>query len=82
MGLSTEHGKGKVVVLEVETNTRKVDLGLDTRGPELGGVADTRSLEDQRRGERASGNNDLLAGPEDARLCLVRVKRLGRAAIR
>ena len=81
-GLGTVRREGEVVVLEVETNTRKVDLGLDTRGPELGGVADTRSLEDQRGGERAAGNNDLLAGPEDARLQLVRVKRLGGAVIR
>ena len=81
-GLGTVRGEGEVVVLEVETNTRKVDLGLDTCGPELRGVTNARSLEDQRGGERAAGNNDLLAGPEDARLQLVRVKRLSGAIIR
>ena len=81
-GLGTVRGEGEVVVLEVETNTRKVDLGLDTCGPELRGVTNARSLKDQRGGERAAGNNDLLAGPEDARLQLVRVKRLSGAIIR
>ena len=81
-GLGTVRGEGGVVVLEVETNTGKVNLRLDASGPELRGVTDTRSLEDQWRGESTAGNNDLLASPEDAWLRLVGVKRLGGATIR
>lgn len=37
-GLSTVDGEGEVVVLEVETNTGKVDDGLNAGLSELGGV--------------------------------------------
>lgn len=48
LGLGPEHREGEVMVLEVEAHTGEVDLGLDTRSPELLGVAYTRSLQDQR----------------------------------
>lgn len=38
LGLSAEDGEGQVVVLEVETDTWQVHLGLDTGGFELLGV--------------------------------------------
>jgi len=39
--------ESQIMVLEIETNTRKVDNGLDTCSLQLLGVADTRALQDQ-----------------------------------
>lgn len=72
-------GEGQVVVLEVETDTRKIDQGLDTSLAKLFGVANTRALEDKRRAQSASGNDDLLASLVDSGLLLTRRQRLGRA---
>jgi hypothetical protein len=62
--LRTVRGKGKVVVLEVETNAGEVNDRLDASSPQLLGVADARSLEDEGRRQRAAGHNDLLPRPE------------------
>ena len=45
--LSSVNTKGQVMVLEIETNTRKVDDGLDTNFLELLGITDTATLKDQ-----------------------------------
>jgi hypothetical protein len=65
------------VVLEVESHTGKVNNGLDTSGAELLGVTDTRSLEDQGRGEGSARDDDLLAGTEGSGLKLAWVQGLG-----
>jgi hypothetical protein len=57
--LGTVDGEGEVVVLEVETNTRKVDEWLDASLAELVRVTDTRSLEDKRRRQRATRDDNL-----------------------
>lgn len=75
--LGTEDGKRKVVILEVETNTREVDERLDAGLTELLGVADTRSLENEWRGQSATRDNDLFAGPDDLGCQLSWRKRLG-----
>lgn len=68
----------QVVVLEVQTHTREVDERLDTSLSELLRVSDTRALENERRTEGASGNNDLLPSPEGAAVVLGGRERLGR----
>ena len=65
------------MVLEVETNTRKIYKRLDARLAELLWVTDTRSLEDQWRAEGAARYNDLLAGSDNLRCQLAGSKRLG-----
>jgi len=75
--LSTVYRECEVVVLEVETDTRKVNYGLNASGTKLIGVTDTRSLEDERRTECASTNNDLLTSPVDLGLILSWSKGLG-----
>lgn len=74
--LSTVHGEGKIVILEVQTDTGEVHQRLDPNLAQLLCVTDPRPLEDQRRAERASTDNDLFAGPEDPWLLLPRGQRL------
>lgn len=73
-------GECEVVVLEVQTDSREVDDGLDASCAKLLWVANTRALEDKRRGQRATRHNDLLASFEGASLELIGVKRLRRAS--
>lgn len=77
VGLSTVCGKGQVVVLEVETDTRKIDKRLDASLAELLGVTDTRALQDEWRAQGTARDDDLLAGLVDLGL-LVGRQRLGR----
>jgi len=77
VGLRAVGGEGQVVILEVETNTGKVDEGLDASLAELLGVTDTRALQDERRAQCTTRHDDLLAGLVDLRL-LVGRQRLGR----
>lgn len=69
---------GLLVVLEVKTNTGKIDQRLDTNLAELLGVTDTRALKNEGRAESTARNDDLLAGLDDARHLLGWVERLGR----
>jgi hypothetical protein len=46
--LGSVRGKGEIVVLEVEADTREVDDGLDTNFAEFLWVTNTRSLENKR----------------------------------
>ena len=62
--LGTINGESKVVVLEVETDTGKVDFGLDTDLLELLGITDTRTLEHKWSAERSAGDHNLLAGSD------------------
>lgn len=66
------------MVLEVETDTRKVNQGLDAGLAELLWVTNTRSLKDERRAHRTARNNDLLASTDGPGLDLSGVDRLGR----
>jgi hypothetical protein len=66
------------MILEVETNTRKIDKRLDTGLAKLLWVTDTRALEDERRTQSTTGDDDLLASPDGPRHLLVGVERLGR----
>jgi hypothetical protein len=52
--LGPEHREGEVVILEVETNTGKINKWLDAGLAELLGVTDTGSLKNKRRGESAA----------------------------
>jgi hypothetical protein len=61
MGLGAEDGEREVMVLEVETNTRKIDKRLDTSLAELLRVTDTRSLENKRRAESTARDDNLPA---------------------
>jgi hypothetical protein len=70
-------GESQVVVLEVQTDTGKVDKGLDACLAELLRVADTRALQNEWGGQGAARDNDLLAGLVDLGL-LVGRERLGR----
>jgi hypothetical protein len=63
--LGSEHREGEIVILEVETNTGKVNKWLYAGLAELLGVTDTGSLKDKRRGESAARYDDLLACPDD-----------------
>lgn len=74
--LSTEHGEGKVVILEVETDTGEVHQRLYANLAQLLCVTDPRPLEDKRRAECASTDDDLFAGFEDPWLLLPRGQRL------
>lgn len=64
------------MVLEVATNTREVHDRLDSGLAELLGVTNTRALEDQRRAEGASADDDLLASAVDLALGVGTIKRL------
>lgn len=82
------------MVLEVEPDARQVDEWLDTGLAELLRVAytwlandmvcskpthtDARSLEDERRAQGTTTDDDILAGLVDFRLLLIGMKRLGR----
>jgi hypothetical protein len=77
MRFSTVGCEGQVVILEVETNTGKIDKRLDTGLTELLWVTDTRALKDERRAQSTTRNDDLLASPDDPGVLLVGVKRLG-----
>lgn len=63
--LRSEDGKGKVMVLEVETNTGQVDKRLNAGSAKLGRVANARSLQNKRGAECSAADNDLLAGTKD-----------------
>jgi hypothetical protein len=65
------------VVLEVETDTRKIDKRLNASLAELLGVTDTRALQDEWRAQGTARDDDLLAGLVDLGL-LVGGQRLGR----
>ena len=69
------------MILEIESNTRKINLGLDASSAKLLGVTDTRALKNQRRRKRTATNDNLLSSTEDSRLQLVRVQRLGRNSL-
>jgi hypothetical protein len=77
VGFRTVCGESQVVVLEVQTDTGKVDERLDTSLAQLLGVADTRALQDEWGGQGAARDDDLLAGLVDLGL-LVGRERLGR----
>lgn len=68
----------KIVILEVETNTWEIDDRLDTYLPQLGWIANARSLKDEWRAECAASNNDLLSGFEYATLVGLTMDLLGR----
>jgi hypothetical protein len=55
-----------LVVLEVKTNTGKIDEGLDTGLAKLLWVTDTRALENERRTQSTTRDDDLLAGLDDS----------------
>lgn len=76
IGLSTEHGEGEVMVLEVETDTGKVDKRLDASAAELLWVTDTRALKDKGRAEGTARDDNLLACPVGLVLQLAGGKRL------
>jgi hypothetical protein len=64
------------MILEIETNTRKIDKRLDAGLAELLWVTDTRALKDERRAESTTRNDDLLAGLDSPGHLLLRVERL------
>lgn len=66
------------MVLEVTTNAREVHNGLDASLAELLRVTNTRALEDQRRAECASADDNLLASTVDLALRVGAIERLGR----
>jgi hypothetical protein len=53
------------VILEVESNARKINEWLDACLAELLGVTDTRSLKNKWRGESTARYDDLLACLDD-----------------
>lgn len=59
--LGTIDRESKVMILEVETDTRKVDFGLDADFLKLLGITDTGALEHKRSAERPAGDDNLLA---------------------
>lgn len=63
--LSAVGGEGQVMILEVETNTRKINKRLDASLAKLLWVTDTRALKDERRAQSTTGDDDLLASPDD-----------------
>jgi hypothetical protein len=65
------------VILEVETNTRKINKRLDTSLAKLLWVTDTRALKDERRAQSTTGDDDLLTSLDDSGHLLLGVKRLG-----
>jgi hypothetical protein len=65
------------VILEVETNTRKINKRLDTSLAKLLWVTDTRALKNERRAQSTTRDDDLLASLDDSGHLLVGVKRLG-----
>lgn len=75
--LSAEHGEGKVMILEVETNSWKIDERLNSGLAKLLRVTNTGALENERRTESTARNDDLLAGPNSPRLQLAGRKRFG-----
>lgn len=66
--LGTVGREGEVVVLEVETNARQVNLALHAGFLEFLGVSDAGALEHKWRAESATGDDDLLAGFDDSLL--------------
>ena len=73
-------GKGKVVILEIETDTREVDFRLNADLPKSPGIANTRALEHKRGAERSAGDDNLLAGSDLAgTVLLVGIEGLHRA---
>lgn len=59
------------------TNTGQVDQAVNTSSLERLRVTDTRSLENQGRGESSSRHNNLLASAECARLGWTSAEGLG-----
>lgn len=59
--LGTIDREGKVMILEIETDTGKVDFGFDTNLLKLFGITDTGALKHKRSAERPAGDDDLLA---------------------
>lgn len=66
MWLDSVCREGKIVVLEVQTDTWKIDERFNTSFAELLWVTNTRSLKDEWRTESTSGNNDLLPGSDNS----------------
>ena len=60
--LGTIGGKGEVMVLKIESDARKVNLGLYPDLLQPLRIADTRALEHKRSAERSARNDDLFAG--------------------
>jgi hypothetical protein len=67
------------MILEVETNTREIHDRLDARSLQLLGITNTRALEDEWRGQRATRDDDLLAGTEGTGLLLLGGTRINNA---
>lgn len=65
------------MVLEVQPDTRQVNEGLDASFAKLLRVTNTGALEDERRAQRASTDDDKLASLVDTALLRTRVERLG-----
>jgi hypothetical protein len=47
---------------------------LDARGAQFLGIADSRALQDEWRGERSAADDDLFAGAEDSALWFAAVE--------
>ena len=54
----------QVVVLEVETNSWKIDHGLDANLLQFLGVTNTRSLKDKRTTQSTTADDNELSGLE------------------
>ena len=67
----------QIVILEVQTNTWKVDKRLYASLAERLWVTDTRALKNERRAEGASRHDDLLPSLEGAAMVLGRRERFG-----
>lgn len=66
------------MILEIKANSRKVNKRLDAGFAKFLGVANTRSLEYERRTECATRDNDLFSGLDDAGSHLARAQWLRR----
>lgn len=64
----------QIMVLEVQSNTRQLDLAFYACLLELRWVTNARALENQRCAERPTGDDNLLAGTDDCRLLLSRTQ--------
>ena len=77
MGFGSVGCECEIVVLEIETDSGKIDERLDTGLAKLLWVSDTRSLQDKRRTKSTSGDNDLLPSFDDPGCQLSGRKGLG-----
>ena len=79
--LGTICGEGEIVVLEVQTDPRKINHRFNTDVFQFLGITDSGSLQNEWGAECTARDHDLLSGADNLRLLLLRMEWFHREAL-